>query len=112
MADDQEADRRAKASYQKRVNGEIDAAISACLNTSNGRRLLWWILELGHINQQPFTSNALSTAFQCGELNVGNQVLARIMEVNPDGYLTMMKEKALERTALDTNAAVASDPGA
>jgi hypothetical protein len=44
------------------------------------------------IGLQPYANNALNTAFNCGELNVGQRILDRIISVSPEGYLLMMKE--------------------
>lgn len=92
---------------------EIDSAISALLKRKDGRRFLWWLLQIGQINLQPFTNNALSTAFNCGKLDVGNQILARIMEVDPSSFVTMQQERLndhAERAKSEPDAA-AGEPG-
>lgn len=71
----------------------IDNAITNLASDSEGRELLWWLLQIGKVGTQPFTSNALTTAFQCGELNVGQQVLDRILEVDPAIYVRMQQEQ-------------------
>ncbi len=85
---------------------EIELAIRDLLASAAGRRLLRRWLEFGKIGVNPFTTNALTMAFGCGELNVGQQVLADIMAVSPDGWLLMQKEVADEQrnrsSALDT----------
>lgn len=97
-------------------NEQIDAAIAALLEHRHGRRLLWWLLQIGGVGGQPFARNALDTAFNCGTLNVGNQVLDRLIFVSPQGYVNMMKENADERSERDAalaraNADVRSDTG-
>jgi hypothetical protein len=87
--------------YAKEDEQEIDAAINALLQHKHGRKLLWWLLEVSGVGAQPFTQNALTTSFNCGQLNIGNQVLSRITSVSPEGYVQMMKEKADERTKRD-----------
>jgi len=91
---DEKAEYRQQVREQKRIDGEINAAISALLEHSNGRELLWWLLTITKIGQQPWQMNALAASFNCGELNVGLQLWSRIMEVNPAGYVRMMQEKA------------------
>lgn len=101
----QHEDREAKAlkrkqeAHQRQVNIEIDAAIAHLLKMREGRRFLWWLLQIGKVNQQPFTMDARTTAFNCGELNVGQQVLARITLVQPAGYLQMQEENLNEYNA-------------
>lgn len=70
----------------------INRAIAEIADTDYGRKFLWWLLEIGQVNQQPFVSNALNTAFNCGELNVGNKILAKITEVDPAIYVRMQVE--------------------
>lgn len=88
---------------------QVDKALSSLLVTSEGRKYLWWLLEIGRVGQQPFTANALTMSFNCGELNVGQQVLDRIIQVDPAGYVRMMQEQADERRDRDNQLAAGSD---
>lgn len=94
-----------KRRYLREDEQAIDNAILALLKHYEGRKFLWWCLQMGKVGAQPFTGNALTTAFGCGELNIGNQFLERITSVSPEGYVTMMKEMADERTKRDTELA-------
>jgi len=71
--------------------------IRKALRDPGGQRLLLWLLEISKVGNQPFTSNALTTAFQCGELNIGNQLLADLMETDPAGYVNMTSRRDAER---------------
>lgn len=88
--------RRREEQLQRAVNLDIDAHVAQALASREGRRFLWWLLQIGKVNMQPFTNNALTTAFACGELNVGQQVLARITQVHPAGYVQMQEENLNE----------------
>lgn len=89
---------RRQREWEKFDQTELDSAISAMLQHSQTRRYLWWLLYISHaVGENAFTSNALTTAFACGEQNIGQQVLAHMLEVAPDGFLTLMKENADER---------------
>lgn len=90
-----------KLRWQKEDNLAIESAVSKMVADSEGRKFLWWLLEIGRIGMQPFAGNALATAFACGELNVGQRILDRIISVSPEGYLTMMKENNDERKERD-----------
>jgi hypothetical protein len=105
-------EQRLRARWLKEDKAAIDAAFGALLQHNGGRKMLWWLLQIGRVGQQPFSNNALQTAFACGELNVGQQVLDRITSVSPEGYLEMMKEMADERTQRDTALADARTSGA
>jgi hypothetical protein len=74
----------------------IDDFVKAGLSTPQGRAYMYWLLEVSKTNYQPFTGNALTTSFNCGEMNIGKQVLAHIIEVAPDDYLKMLKERREE----------------
>jgi hypothetical protein len=86
-----------KRLWQRQDEEKISAALDALLQHEHGRKFLWWLLEICGIGMNPFARNALDTAFNCGEVNIGQKVLARITEEFPDGYITMMKENAHER---------------
>lgn len=81
---------------------EINAAIRALLEHRHGRRFLWWLLEIGGVGRQPFASNALHMSFNCGELNVGQRILDKLISVSPEGYVNMIKENADEQRTRHT----------
>lgn len=91
---------------------EIDQAISALLQHRQGRRLLWWMLQIGRWGTQPYARNALDTSFACGELNVGQKLMDRILEVDPSGFVAMMEENANERNTRDIELGNAADADA
>jgi hypothetical protein len=83
----------------------IDDFIRQSMETARGREFMYWLLSLCRMGQNPFTSNALTTSFACGELNVGQQVQAQIIENSPANFLKMLAEKEEERlnaSRLDT----------
>ena len=90
-----------KKRWLKEDEGKIDSAVSKFIADDEGRKFLWWLLQIGQIWRQPFGHNALNTAFACGELNVGQRILDRVISVSPEGYLTMMKENADEHKKRD-----------
>lgn len=85
-----------KERWQKEDELKIDSAVSRFVADREGRKFLWWLLEIGRVGLQPYANNALNTAFNCGEMNVGQRILDRIISVSPEGYLTMMKENSDE----------------
>lgn len=93
---------RLKRRWQTEDEDAINAALGALFQHEHGRKLLWWLLRIGRVGTQPFANNALNTSFNCGELNVGQQILDRITSVSPEGYVNMMKEMADERTRRDS----------
>ena len=77
----------------KRRETEIATATSALLHSADGRAFIWWLLDITHYGQTPWTTNALTTSFKCGEHNIGQQLLARMTTVDPEGFLSLLKEK-------------------
>ena len=81
----------------------IDNFVLAAMQTPSGRDYFYWLLELCSIGRNPFTANALSTSFNCGELNVGQQIQAHIIEVTPADYLRMLQERQEEQDGRRTD---------
>jgi hypothetical protein len=79
--------REAKASDEAR-----GTFINTIMGMVNGRAYVHDLLVRCHVFAQPFSADALLTAFACGELNVGQRVLADVMLHCPDNYITMMRE--------------------
>jgi len=92
------------ALIQRQSRLRRDNFVRAAVETREGREYLYWLLELGKMGQNPYTSNALSTAFACGELNVGQQIQAHIIEIVPNAFLKMLAEKEEERLNAERSA--------
>lgn len=95
--DEDQAMRAAQRRERRKVKREQqlrEKVISTLMQHREGRDFMWWLLGIGRIGSQPFTNNALTTAFNCGELNVGQQIQAAIIESSPASYVQMMKEQA------------------
>ena len=90
-----------KARWLREDEANINSAVNKAVEDAQGRKFLWWLLQIGQIGGQPYAGNALNTAFNCGELNVGQKILDRIISVSPEGYLMMMKENESERKERD-----------
>jgi hypothetical protein len=100
-----------KRRWAKEDETAVREAIEALSLHRQGRKFLWWLLQIGGVGQQPYVSNALQTAFNCGTLNVGNQILEAIGTTAPDAYITMMKENADERATRDAELGAAGSAG-
>lgn len=81
---------------------QLGDAVRGIMSTKVGRAWLHNILVRTHVFSNPFTSNALTMAFACGELNIGQQFLADIMRFCPDDYILMMREQN-ERDTIQSN---------
>lgn len=101
-------DAQAKAAQRKSVKADKlqhtlrQMAVRSLLSTIEGRAYLWWLLEIGRYGIQPFAADAGRTAFNCGELNVGMQILANILETEPAGFIRLQQEHQNVPTEPDT----------
>ncbi len=102
---DEAAVREAKR-LQALIDAELETAVRDLASTRQGRIFLFWLLEIGKVNVQPFTNNALSTSFNCGELNVGMIIQARIIEADPAIYVRLLQENQNDRAAAQRASAV------
>jgi hypothetical protein len=93
----EKAAQRRKLALDRAAKLRRDDFIRAAVLHHQGREYLYWLLELCGIGRNPFTANALTTAFSCGELNVGQQIQAHLIEVAPNAFLEMLAEKEKER---------------
>jgi hypothetical protein len=104
---DKEAEANAVARQLNRIAEREYANQTAALRkltlTGEGRDLLWWLLRIGRVGLQPFALDPYQHAFNSGELNVCQQILARIIEAEPAGYLRLLEDQInadRERTTL------------
>lgn len=96
--------RRRKAAERK---ANVDQMTAAMLSTRQGRDWFAWLLTLAPTRRCSFTNNALSTAFNAGETNVGLQIEAHLIEIAPKGYVLMLEE--LQQDANDGRSTDDSD---
>lgn len=96
--DDKEAERYAREAgkFAALDDADIDETLRVLLTLDKGQKLIWWLLQIGKVGTQPFTVDPHTTSFQCGELNVGQRILDRLIEVNPTGYAEMQLKRKNE----------------
>lgn len=61
------------------------------LNDQRGRRVINRLLEKTGVYRNPFTGNS-ETYFRCGEMNIGQFIVAEVQAVSPDSYTNLLKE--------------------
>lgn len=66
------------------------------MSDTRGRRFIHDVLETTGVYRNPFTGNS-ETFFRCGEMNVGQRLLAQLMATCPKRYLEMIKEQENDR---------------
>lgn len=109
---EQIAAERMKLNWEAEDRAAVLATYKELLRRRPGRKFLWNLLGQHNIGHQPFTANALTTAFNCGLLDGGQRILADILEADPEGYVRMQKEMSDEqrtRTSSIANTGTNSD---
>lgn len=67
--------------------------VEAAMSHEEGRAWFYDLLNRCKVFNQPFVDgDPHKTSFKCGELNIGNQILADIMDAAPDRYSIMVQE--------------------
>ena len=106
--DDRAAKRAAAKAHREALveAANVDRGLAACLETREGRALLWWVLSETQFGHNPHTANALNTAFNCGKVDVGLRLIARIEQVDAAGFVRMQLERIenVNRTQPDAGA--------
>lgn len=78
---------------QEKIDRESEEADLKWLCASKrGRRVVWRLLEQSGVFHLSFDPNALKMAFNEGNRNFGNRMLAMLQSVAPEHYITMTKE--------------------
>lgn len=57
-----------------------------------GRRIAYKLLADAGVFRNPFNHSGSITAFNCGQMNVGQRFMAAITESSPEAYMQMLKE--------------------
>ena len=89
-----------EARQQDRSDEEVMRSI---MITSPGRAWMFRKLVRLHIYSNPYSANPHDTAFSCGELNIGQMLVAEIDRACPDMYLLMMREANERAIVSDVN---------
>jgi len=90
---------RKEEATKLRIAADVDTAdLSWLMSSKRGRRFMWRLLDLAGVTRISFDQNALKMAFNEGQRNYGNRVLAWILTDCPEQYLQMLKEQANGRS--------------
>ena len=76
----------------KALEGAHDGLVNYIMGLVDGRAFVHDLLTYCHVFDQPFSTDPYSTAFGCGQLDVGQVLLRQIVRVCPDSYVQMTRE--------------------
>jgi hypothetical protein len=100
---------------EKRREREADLAkrdfVRAGMQHRQGREFFYWLLAITGLKSNPFTTNALTMSFKCGEANIGQQVQGLLIEVAPKLYLEMLEEQESDRSSTESDPDPDGPPG-
>ena len=94
------SDRLKVKDAKKREKLEADNQVNEMkkvLDTLEGRRVLWRIMEFCGLFENRWVPNSARVSYDQGQRNVGLYVLAKVQEADVEKYFEMMREKE-ERT--------------
>src|SRR5690349_11779860 len=95
---EQEAREKERKKVEKYRRTQVIRGVSQSLASAEGRQFLWELLRIGRWATNPFLSDPYKTAFNCGELNVGQQIMALIEEADPEGFMVLQQEQLNDRS--------------
>jgi len=87
-----------EAKTAKAKAAQDDATIQSIMSSIGGRAWAHDLIESCGIFRTTFTGDALKSAFNEGQRNIGLWFLALVMRACPDAYIQMMKESTNVRS--------------
>lgn len=92
--DTREQDRvRADKQLREKLDRETEEAdFKWLLGSKRGRRIVWRLLDQAGVFRLSFNTNSMQMAFNEGNRNTGNRLLAVMNLVAPEAFPLMMKE--------------------
>lgn len=91
LVNDMMADKKPDTNDEIRIQLRNQSFIQL-MRTRDGRRFVWWQLEISGFTGQPFTGQRETTDFNCGNRNMGIWLFSMIDQFCPDYFSIMMKE--------------------
>lgn len=93
MALAEQAEAADSKALKDRMAAESEASdIRWLMESEQGRRIVWRLLNRTGVFRSSFSSDALAMAFAEGNRNIGLQLLAQVHELCPDLYPEMVRE--------------------
>lgn len=83
---------RAAAKREKQLRDQDDGFLLWLMTNPAGRSWMWRFLGRCHSFSTPFTGDNNATNFQCGEQNIGLELISDLTRACPDQFIFMMRE--------------------
>ena len=93
---------RLEHKYSRQDYNDENAGLVNLTSTPEGRRAFWWLLGLCGTFTNPFDGDALSSAYASGKQAIGQLLIERMGEADPDAFLVAMKENQNAERARDS----------
>jgi hypothetical protein len=97
---------RSKAlAEERRVQNDEERDFKWLMSSTQGRRIVWRLLEQAGVFRSSFSTNSMQMAFNEGFRSYGLKMVNLIQRVTPELYSTLQKENTNARNTDDGNAA-------
>lgn len=89
---------RAAAELGEKLARETEQGdIKWLVSSKRGRRIVWRLLDQAGVFRLSFNTNAAQMAFNEGNRNTGNRLLAMVNDVAPEAFTVMLKESKSDK---------------
>ena len=88
---------------QERYDSEIADFVRASMTTAQGRTFFYTVMENAGLFGDPFSGNALQTAYNCGMQRAAKDIQVLLLEHSPKQFLEMLREKKEEKTNVNSS---------
>ncbi len=89
---------QAEAARRERVVKDTEEGdIKWLVSSKRGRRIVWRFLDQSGVFRLSFNTNSMQMAFNEGNRNSGNRLLAMVNDVAPDAFTLMLKESKSDK---------------
>jgi hypothetical protein len=88
---------RLSRKHEREDRARLTAAFEVIERDTNLRFLLWQILSACGMASDPFTTDPLTTAHNCGKMSIGQDLLALTYDFAPNLYPALISEMTDEQ---------------
>jgi hypothetical protein len=89
--------------YEVEDSQRLERACERIVDDSDLRFFIRHLLDISGMGQNPFTGNALTTAYNSGRMAIGQELVDLLSEVSPNLQPTLIKETNDEREERQRN---------
>ena len=73
---------------------ELQQSIVALLSTEEGKRVVFWLLEMAGVYRDAFSGDAAATNYTLGQQSIGRRILTELNAIDPRIYPRLLLDIA------------------